>query len=231
MSNPCLSLVPGFKALDAMKSVNAVCETFSSNVISGQYTCQDVEIAVDYFALCQLVCCCDKNGKSSCTREVLGEVNKNGNSHFKPEVTYWDDNGNRRTPDVTVLKDPTKEAYGDNIQQIYEIKYTDDRYRSTVGKDKFVQLDAYKSGKYFPKDKFYQMTLDPENCRCKKDGKTEGIPVLDQAVDWSKAADRAAMWDDLRRLFPSPSNAPGPVWGPAPGHGGRGGRGGIIVIP
>ena len=230
MSNPCLSLVPGFKALDAMKSVNAVCETFGSTVVSGQYTCQDVEITVDYFALCQLVCCCDKNGKSSCMREVLGAANANGNSHFKPEVPYYDDNGNKRTPDVTVLKDPKGPIRRDNIHQIYEIKFTKDRYRSTVGADEYKQLDAYKSGDYFPKEKFNTMPLDPQACRC-KDGKTQGIPVLDQAVDWENAARRDAMWDELRRLFPSPSNAPGPVWGPSPGHGGRGGRGGIIVIP
>ena len=184
----CMGLAAGVKAVNAVLKAGKVCDAFG-NLPGFNVACGSREFMhlLHKKMLCELFCCCKDAGKQACVDKVLKEADADGSSYYKQPTHDIDNNPTQqsssgsRKPDVVTVKEPGFLSFLSNIEDVFEMKFPGDRYRSKVGGDGMSQLESYKQryGK-----KFEGGDINVDTCDCNNDGGGGGTPLLDKAKDF-----------------------------------------------
>jgi hypothetical protein len=196
-AGPCDSFISVFESLNKFKRLEAqvICADH-------QFLCmtKPIDDVLDKKALCGLFCCClyrtpsvdGKRYKQNCVDEVLGKVNADNKSYFKPEVSFKP-NGDvadygetySSRPDIVVVKDPSQPMSADNVQRVYEMKFDGDYYNWFRGQgDRYAEI----FGKTLERHPLTNKGPKSQRCDCDDLGKTQGDEAKQAADEWSKQA-------------------------------------------
>lgn len=241
-ASPCMDLVELFKTLNNLKAAEAeVCKEaglFHPTLVKLCLTKPHTD-ALDRYALCKLLCCCNKETppgvrkQDHCVDPVLNASTPDfGENYFKVKNYYYTGtepynlNGKdynfgdlfpgpregapTRSPDVVVVKDPSLPAVGDNIQKVYEMKFGQDDY------SRYKYVDGHRLDKRSQKDVYDELFDDKIDDAPLSD---VGPNQCDCSEDGEKELEGAKKWlDEANNAL---NSAPTWTWPSFPGTGGR----------